>query len=169
MNAERNRIFSLGDFNKRNLSIHPEDHQRSLASPVYRPRKGNSGNDSFMGDHSITSNPTRANYGRRVFSPVENRRPKLKSKNQILEIRQSSLASKIINKSIRSKPSSPSAKPKILNFTSVGSKFGSGKKINMLEKAKSNISTSSSPKESVFSQERLNKFIQNIKKKKNFR
>ncbi|CAI2386822.1 unnamed protein product [Moneuplotes crassus] len=163
------RVFSVGDTNKANHSIHQEDHQRSLASPLYKNGKINLDNSSLKAHNSINTNATRMRFRNRVFSPVEQRRPILKSKNQIQEIRQTSFASKIINKGIRSKPSSP-IQNKVINLAARNEKFiNNSAKFNTLSQNRSNRSQSSSPKETVFSQERLNKFIQNITKKKDIR
>lgn len=149
-------MFSINDFNKRNLSIHPEDHQSSLASPVYQNGKINLDNSSFKGNTSITSNPQRMRFRKRVFSPVEQRRPILKSKVQMKEIRQTSLASKIIHKNIRSKPSSPVNRHNVMNFTLINENSMVKKKPTNLSQHRSNNSQSSSPKETVFSHQKLN-------------
>jgi len=51
-----------------------------------------------------------------MFSPAQNRRPILKSKDQIKEIRENSFISRIIQKNRRVKPSSPD---KAFNLTNL--------------------------------------------------
>ena len=124
-------------------------------------------NNSLHNHSTNTDNMTSINFKHRVFSPVESRRPILQSKEQVKKIRENSLATRIIQNKYLSKPSSPTNNKIILRSSNPPSirKRTNRRNFHNTSNPRSNGSTNSSPNNTVFSQERLNRFLSNIQRK----